>query len=276
MRLLRVLNTRTSKSHTKGGGGSVEASAVFTMGGYIMQLQNFSVNDGDGIRTIVFMAGCPLRCAWCANPEGQTRRNAMTHWTETRDILNELRHQAIFFRHSGGGVTFSGGEATAQPTFLKEMVDILYDEGFSLAIETCGYFDFEQMLPILRKMDTVFIDIKHINTAAHAKFTGVGNELILTNICRASAAGLPLVVRIPTIIGVNADDETMQAVFDFFDEHCIQARLEFLPYHRYGEPKYEQLGLALPDSRFATPNQEQLERWTAMAKAHGIEVVSYK
>lgn len=246
------------------------------MGGYIMQLQHFSVNDGDGIRTIVFMAGCPLRCAWCANPEGQTRRNAMTHWAETEDILAELRHQAIFFRQSGGGVTFSGGEATAQPDFLREMVDALYDEGFSLAIETCGYFDYAQLAPTLRKMDTIFIDIKHIDPRNHHQFTGVDNALILQNICRASDEGLPLVVRIPTIVGVNADDETMTRVFDFFDAHHIRARLEFLPYHRYGEAKYEKLGLALPDPRFATPSEEQLAHWTAMAEARGIEVVSYK
>lgn len=246
------------------------------MGGYIMQLQHFSVNDGDGIRTIVFMAGCPLRCAWCANPEGQTRCNAMTHWAETEDILAELRHQAIFFRQSGGGVTFSGGEATAQPDFLREMVDALYDEGFSLAIETCGYFDYAQMAPTLRKMDTIFIDIKHIDPRQHHAFTGVDNALILQNIRRASDEGLPLVVRIPTIVGVNADDETMTRVFDFFEENQIRAKLEFLPYHRYGEAKYEKLGLALPDPRFATPSEEQLAHWAAMAEARGIEVVSYK
>lgn len=241
-----------------------------------MQLQHFSVNDGDGIRTIVFMAGCPLRCAWCANPEGQTRRNAMTHWAETEDILAELRHQAIFFRQSGGGVTFSGGEATAQPDFLREMVDALYDEGFSLAIETCGYFDYAQMALTLRKMDTIFIDIKHIDPRQHHAFTGVDNALILQNIRRASDEGLPLVVRIPTIVGVNADDETMTRVFDFFEKNQIRAKLEFLPYHRYGEAKYEKLGLALPDPRFATPSEEQLAHWTAMAEARGIEVVSYK
>lgn len=241
-----------------------------------MQLQHFSVNDGDGIRTIVFMAGCPLRCAWCANPEGQTRRNAMTHWAETEDILAELRHQAIFFRQSGGGVTFSGGEATAQPDFLREMVEALYDEGFSLAIETCGYFDYAQMAPTLRKMDTIFIDIKHIDPRQHHAFTGVDNALILQNIRRASDEGLPLVVRIPTIVGVNADDETMTRLFDFFEKNQIRAKLEFLPYHRYGEAKCEKLGLALPDPRFATPSEEQLAHWTAMAEARGIEVVSYK
>lgn len=121
------------------------------MGGYLMQLQNFSVNDGDGIRTVVFMAGCPLRCAWCANPEGQTCRNAMTHWAETGDVLKKLRQQEIFYRYSGGGVTFSGGEATAQPHFLAELVDALYDDGISLALETCGQFDFAALRPCCKK-----------------------------------------------------------------------------------------------------------------------------
>ena len=132
------------------------------------------------------------------------------------------------------------------------------------------------MAPTLRKMDTIFIDIKHIDPRQHHAFTGVDNALILQNIRRASDEGLPLVVRIPTIVGVNADDETMTRVFDFFEENQIRAKLEFLPYHRYGEAKYEKLGLALPDPRFATPSEEQLAHWTAMAEARGIEVVSYK
>ena len=248
------------------------------MGGYIMQLQHFSVNDGDGIRTIVFMAGCPLRCAWCANPEGQTRRNAMTHWAETEDILAELRHQAIFFRQSGGGVTFSRRRSHSPARFpagnggraLRRM-------DFRWRSKPAGYFDYAQMAPTLRKMDTIFIDIKHIDPRQHHAFTGVDNALILQNIRRASDEGLPLVVRIPTIVGVNADDETMTRVFDFFSRRIRFApSWNFLPYHRYGEAKYEKLGLALPDPRFATPSEEQLAHWTAMAEARGIEVVSYK
>lgn len=238
-----------------------------------MQLQHFSVNDGDGIRTIVFMAGCPA--ALCLVRQSRGADAAQRHEPIGQKRKTFLLSCAIatFFRQSGGGVTFSGGEATAQPDFLREMVDALYDEGFSLAIETCGYFDYAQMAPTLRKMDTIFIDIKHIDPRQHHAFTGVDNALILQNIRRASDEGLPLVVRIPTIVGVNADDETMTRVFDFFEKNQIRAKLEFLPYHRYGEAKYEKLGLALPDPRFATPSEEQLAHWTAMAEARGIEVV---
>ena len=247
------------------------------MGGYLMQLQNFSVNDGEGIRTNVFLAGCPLRCAWCANPEGQTWCNALTHWVETDEVLQKIRQQEIFYRYSGGGVTFSGGEATAQPQFLAELADALYDDGISLALETCGQFDFDALRPILQKMDLLFMDLKHPDTTAHRRFTGVGNELILQNLQRAAALAIPLVVRIPVIVGVNADDTTMRKAFAFLRDFCPGAKLELLPYHRYGEAKYDALGRARPPAAFAAPTKAQLAAWEQLAaQGYGIEVVSYK
>ena len=234
------------------------------MGGYIMQLQDFSVNDGEGIRTIIFMAGCPLRCAWCSNPEGQTLRNPMTRWAEAGEIIEHIRHQAIFYRSSGGGVTFSGGEATAQPDFLAELAGELYDEGFDLAIETCGFFSFDRLRPTLLKMGRIFMDLKCLDSAKHRAFTGVDNGLILKNLAKTAA------------LGVNAADEDMAAAFDFIAGSCRGASLELLPYHRYGEAKYAQLGLRAPGSEFGTPSPEQLERWLGMARERGIETVSFK
>lgn len=246
------------------------------MGGFIMQLQHFSVNDGEGIRTIIFMAGCPLRCAWCANPEGQTQQNPMTHWAEAEEILAEVRRQAIFYRFSGGGVTFSGGEATAQPEFLAELTDALYDEGFDLAIETCGQFDFDLLAPTLQKMDLLFIDLKHIDPEAQRRFTGADNRLILENIQKTAALGIPVVVRIPVILGFNGDDESMARAFSFLRENAPHAALELLPYHRFGEEKYRQLGLEPPGAQFSVPTQEQLTRWNDMARAMGIGVTDYR
>ena len=246
------------------------------MGGYMMQMQHFSVNDGEGIRTTIFMAGCPLRCAWCANPEGQTLQNPMTRWAETEEILREVRRQAIFYRFSGGGVTFSGGEATAQPEFLRELTDTLYDEGFDLAIETCGQFDFDRIAPTLRKMNLIFMDLKHIDPERHRSFTGADNALILENLGKTAALGVPLVVRIPVILGVNGDDAAMAGAFAFLRAHAPDASLELLPYHRFGEEKYRQLGLEPPGAEFGIPGEEQLERWRQMACAAGLHVVSYK
>lgn len=246
------------------------------MGGYIMQLQHFSVNDGEGIRTIVFLAGCPLRCAWCANPEGQTQQNPMTRWAETEEILGEIRRQSIFYRFSGGGVTFSGGEATAQPDFLRELTDALYDEGFDLALETCGYFDFEPLAPTLLKMNQIFMDLKHADSRTHLRFTGVDNALILENLRKTAALGVPLVVRIPVIVGFNGDDASMTALFDLLRDTVPGAAVELLPYHRFGEMKYESLGRPKPDEAFAVPTEEQMAQWREKACARGLRVVSYR
>lgn len=246
------------------------------MDGYIMQLQNFSVNDGEGIRTTIFLAGCPLHCAWCSNPEGQTEKNPLTRLVSSEEVLREIRHQLVFYRQSGGGVTFSGGEATAQPDFLRELTDALYDDGISLALETCGFFSFERIEPILKKMDLIFMDLKHIDPDSHRAFTGVDNGLILENMVRAYRLGLPLVVRIPAILGVNCDDEARARTFSFLQENCPGVRLEFLPYHRYGEAKYLTLGKELPSPSFGTPSPAQLRTWEQCAQQYGLQVVSYR
>lgn len=246
------------------------------MGGYIMDMQNLSVNDGEGIRTIIFLAGCPLRCRWCANPEGQTQNNPMVHYAEIPEILKSIHEQDIFYRFSGGGITFSGGEATAQPEFLCELADRLYDEGYDLALETCGLFDFEAVRPALSKMDLIFMDMKHPDSETHRVFTGYGNEQILENICRTYALGVSVVIRVPVICGVNGNDRDLEAIFDFMCEHTPDAGLELLPYHTLGEQKYIDLGLPLPDAAFARPADEQMRRWNDMAGSKGIRVVSYR
>lgn len=246
------------------------------MDGYVMQTQDLTVNDGDGIRTMVFLAGCPLRCAWCANPEGQTQDNSMVLKVSEDEICERIHRQEIFYRFSGGGITFSGGEACAQPEFLSELASRLYDEGYSLALETCGMFDFRSLCGTLQKMDLIFMDIKHMDPEKHRQFTGAGNTQILENIRKVYALGIPVVIRVPTIIGVNGNDADLQAIFQFIRNEIPGAGLELLPYHTYGDEKYRQLGRPLPSREFQTPTDEQMEHWNEQARAMGIRVVSYR
>ena len=241
-----------------------------------MQVQDLSVNDGEGIRTTIFLAGCPLRCAWCANPEGQSLRNPMTRWAEAEELLSHVRRQAVFYRFSGGGVTFSGGEATVQADFLRELTDLFYDEGFHLAIETCGAFDFDRLAPVLEKMDQIFYDCKHIDAVKHKAFTGMDNRLILENLKRTADLGPELIVRIPVVPGFNGDDDTLTAMFRWLGANVPKAKLELLPYHKLGEEKYRQLGRPLPPERFTVPSPEEMARWRDMAAELGLTLVSYR
>lgn len=296
--------------------------------GYFMQPQNFSVNDGNGIRTIIFFAGCPLKCKWCSNPESYTdfkrvayyertcikcgrciqicpsgveinlnnpierkkckscgacvkecpnnsRKNLIYHYN-SEQILEIVEKQEIFYRHSGGGVTFSGGEATQQVNMLRELVYKLYDKAIDLAIETSGYFNFDDVKDILEKLDLIFIDIKHMNNDKHKLYTGVGNEKILKNISRLNELKIPVVVRIPVIDRVNSDIDNIRKTAKFVKDNIDEPKLELLPFHSFGDSKYEALCLKKPSREFKSPSQEYLRKLYEIIENEGVEVVSYK
>ncbi|MBB6214323.1 pyruvate formate lyase activating enzyme [Anaerosolibacter carboniphilus] len=296
--------------------------------GCFMEPQNFSVNDGDGIRTIIFFAGCPLRCQWCANPEGCTNSRKVAHYEKTcikcgrcaqicpygvginlndpyernrctscgfcvkvcptssrknliyhydsEEILRIIEKQRIFYRYSGGGVTFSGGEATLQVDMLRDLVYKLYDKAIDLAIETAGYFNFDDIKDILEKLNLIFIDIKHMDDNKHRFYTGIGNEKILKNISRLNELQVPVVVRIPVIDGVNSDIENIRKTAEFVKANIDVPKLELLPYHLFGDSKYEALGLVKPSRQFKTPSLEYLKELCKIVENEGVEVVSYK
>lgn len=252
--------------------------------GYFMEPQNFSVNDGDGIRTIIFFAGCPLRCKWCSNPEGFInlnksncdKENDLIYNYNVEEILEIVEKQMIFYRKSGGGVTFSGGEATLQSDVLRELVFKLYDKAINLAIETSGYFEFDQVKDILEKMDLIFIDIKHMDDKNHKSLTGVSNKKILENIKLIRKLDVPIVIRIPVIVGVNADKENIKATAKFVKENIKNPKIELLPYHSLGDYKYESLRLDIPSRDYKTPSQEYLKELEKIVKAEGVKIVSYR
>jgi pyruvate formate lyase activating enzyme len=252
--------------------------------GKFMKLQNFSVNDGDGIRTVVFLAGCPLRCMWCSNPESWVTRNEIEYNEDTclikkytsDEVLKIIDKQKIFYRYSGGGVTFSGGEATLQQDILRELVYRLYDQAVNLAIETSGYFVFDEVKDILGKLDLIFVDIKLMDSDKHKAYTGTGNEKILENISRMKELKVPVVVRIPVIDGVNSDMENIRKTANFVKSNVNEPKIELLPYHLFGDAKYEALGMEKPSRSFETPSHEHLTELCRVVESEGVEVVSYK
>ena len=296
--------------------------------GYFMALQNFSVNDGDGIRTTVFFAGCPLTCEWCANPEGLTSglkiafyeslciecgacvkvcpngvgmhfndererlkcntcgacvgacqtgsRKSLVFQYDVSEILTHIERQELFYKYSGGGVTFSGGEATSQLPVLKALTDALYDRGISMSIETCGYFQYEKVEPILKKMDLIFVDIKHMDDYLHLVHTGVGNQKILNNIQKMKALKIPVVIRMPLIDGFNTTLENIKSTARFVKKNFDDPMIELLPYHAFGNEKYTALGIPVPKENLLAPKPETIETLIKTITFEGIRLVSYK
>lgn len=257
--------------------------------GYVMQIQNFSVNDGEGIRTNIFFAGCPLKCIWCCNPEHAYCHDE-THKMTVARVKEKIEQMDIFYRSCNGGITFSGGEATSQEGFLRALVECFYDMGYNLALETCGYFEFDNVKDILEKMDLIFVDIKHMDAKLHQLFTGKSNVSILDNIKKLAGLNKQVVIRIPVIGGVNASRDNMEKTFSFIRDNIPSAKLELLPYHIWGMDKYEQLGLDTPDQgyekckkdnhnldeKMSIPNRRLLESYKEIAMQYHIELVSYK
>lgn len=239
--------------------------------GIVSQIQPFSVHDGDGIRTTIFLAGCPLRCLWCANPETWgLRGTAMT----VREVVRIVMRNAVFFRASGGGVTFSGGEATAQPEFLKGLIDAFEELGTDMALETAGIFRWADLAAHLPRLSLTFADIKHMDTAVHRRLTGSGNSEILQNIRRMGLAGIPVVIRIPLIPGMNDSGENLRKTARFAGAAVPGCAIEILPYHDYAVSKYHALGLEPP--AFDVPTREEVSRALEIIASEGIATVAYR
>ena len=197
----------------------------------------------------VFLKGCPLRCSWCHNPEGQSseieimvRTNGEKvvcgrDWT-ARDLAEELLRNADIMAQSGGGVTFSGGEPLAQAEFLLELIPLLKAQGIHLAIETSGYAPQEVYASIVSRTDFVYQDVKHYDPIQFRRWTGGDLDVVLANIAWLRQSGVTHVFRVPLIPGVNdsAADRTA------FSSLVGGEPIEYLPYNPAAGAKYPMLG----------------------------------
>ncbi len=240
--------------------------------GLIFQVQRWSLHDGAGIRSTVFLRGCPLRCAWCANPEswaeagvGQCRRVTVA------DLMKVLARDEVFYRESGGGVTFSGGEPLSQPDFLRAALAASREAGYHTAIETSAWADFDRVGVLFSLIDQVFVDLKHLDDHQHQRWTGRPNGRILANIQWLLAHHPEVVVRIPLIAGVNDQPEHVEAVAGFLAGSKVKG-VEFMPYHNLGQGKYGTLGLAAPPP-FAAPSEAVRAERQSLLRERGLVVI---
>ncbi|MCE5266613.1 MAG: glycyl-radical enzyme activating protein [Planctomycetaceae bacterium] len=285
--------------------------------GTVFDIQHYAVHDGPGIRTLVFLKGCPLSCGWCCNPESQTfqpqlryvafrcqkclrcvescPRHAITHgdvgpiiertscqdcesWPcleqcpggallrtgrsmTATDVIEEVAKDIDFYRNSGGGVTFSGGEPFAQPAFLLELLSLAKRRGISTAVETCGHAMPQHLQAAEPAVDHFLFDLKVMDPVRHAQLTGRDNELILANLeLLASLAPHKITIRHAVIPGCNDDALNHEAIVNCMNRLGLRS-LHLEPYHPLGEGKYAELGRRYAcdaDARSLKPERMQL------------------
>ena len=200
---------------------------------------NYS-QDGQGNRLVYHLQGCNMHCPWCANPEGMSFDGDCKNISVSEIVSEVFRSRAMFF--DNGGVTFTGGEATAQLEPLSEALRLIKEGGVDTAIETNGTNpDLPEIFPYL---DHLIIDFKHPDTVRHRELTGVGNEVVKKNIASAIKFGADVLVRIPLIGGFNNGEDDIKGFLSFFESiNADNLRVEILKYHEYGKDKWKKLGL---------------------------------
>lgn len=219
--------------------------------GIVFDIKEFAVHDGPGIRTTVFMKGCPLACSWCHNPEGQSRqpqvirglageRIAGREYTgeELAGLLNE---QADILKANEGGITFSGGEPLLQSAFVAEVIDLL--DGLHVLLDTSGYGSEQDFRHLAERSDLVYYDLKLIDPEAHRRYTGCDNQPILNNLRSLSSLGVPSVIRVPLVPGVTDTDENLAAIAHTVRGLKSLLHVDLLTYNKAAGAKYRYAGM---------------------------------
>ena len=253
--------------------------------GRIFDIQRFSIHDGPGIRTIVFLKGCYLRCRWCCNPESQEygiQQLTLNGATKTvgqditvKDLMAELEKDRMYYQRSGGGITLSGGEAMAQPDFTEALLCACHDYGFSTAIETTAFADREVVARLIPHVDHVLMDIKHMDSIKHRAFTSQPNEKILSNAKYIASHAAHLIIRVPVVPTFNDTPAEIAAIARFTASLSTVRELHLLPYHRLGQDKYEGIGREYTLSHLTPPTATHMNQLKSAAES-AIRQVSGK
>jgi pyruvate formate lyase activating enzyme len=219
--------------------------------GIVFDIKEFTIHDGPGIRTTVFMKGCPLSCTWCHNPEGQSRQPQVIRGLAGERLAGQryaaaelaalLNEQVDILRANEGGVTFSGGESLLQADFVAEVIDLLDD--VHILLDTSGYGNQHDFCSLVERSDLIYFDLKLIDRAAHRHYTGCDNDMILNNLKLLSVSGKPFVIRVPLVPGVTDTDENLAAIAQTVRGLPGLLYVDLLPYNMAAGSKYQYAGM---------------------------------
>ena len=229
--------------------------------GYIHSTESFGSVDGPGVRFIVFMQGCNMRCKYCHNPDTWDKSGGR-EVTADEIIKAALRYRTCWRKK--GGITISGGAPLLQMDFLIELCKKCKEQGISTVIDTAGKpFTreepfFSKFNELLKYTDLILLDLKHIDSKDHKDLTGFGNENILDLAQYLSEKEMPVWIRHVLVPGINDDDFSLNKLHKFIKTLKNVQRVEILPYHNLGEFKYEELGIKYPLAGLRSPSRESI------------------
>ncbi len=243
------------------------------MDGFVHSIESFGTVDGPGIRYVVFMQGCPLRCAYCHNPDtwGIGKGQKMS----VEEIIAGYNKNRSFY--ANGGITVTGGEPLVQVEFLVELFKKAKEDGIHTCIDTSGATYEPQNVSYVKKIDElmqycdmVMLDIKHINDVKHKWLTGFDNSNILAFAKYLEKKKIPVWIRHVVVPGITDEKDSLIKLGEFVGSLKNVKALDVLPYHTMGEKKYESLGIPYRLSGVPQASEEEAVK----AKKHILEGVN--
>ncbi|GAA0262177.1 pyruvate formate-lyase-activating protein [Saccharothrix mutabilis subsp. mutabilis] len=224
--------------------------------------------DGPGTRFVVFTAGCPLRCLYCHNPESWRERHGKR--VEVADVVAEIEPYRRFIQVAGGGVTVSGGEPLLQEHFVGDLLHEVKRLGLHTALDTSGHLGARASDALLADTDLVLLDIKSWDRALHRRLTGVDVAPTLDFAVRLAELGKPVWLRFVLVPGLTDDPDNVEGVASFAAGLGCVERVDVLPFHKLGAPKYAALGIPFPLADTPAPTPAQVDATRARFAAHGL------
>jgi pyruvate formate lyase activating enzyme len=244
------------------------------MKGYIHSIESFGSVDGPGIRFIIFMKGCAMRCRYCHNPDTWGCPGAEER--EAEDLIEQaLRYKSYWGKK--GGITISGGEPLLQMDFLLELCSVAKAKGIHIALDTAGTTNIDETtLNLLDLTDMVLLDVKHLDDTAHKKLTGLTNERTLDFLNVLRDKNIRTWVRWVVVPNINDSVEYGEKIASFIKQYPNVELVELLPYHRSGVFKWKELGIEYPLENVPEPTKGAIKELAGILEDKGIKTLYAK
>jgi pyruvate formate lyase activating enzyme len=261
--------------------------------GMIFDIIKYAIHDGPGIRTTVFLKGCPLACCWCQNPESKNLepekildmnrrkyshlfynedKNIIGRSVTVKQVMTEVEKDSIFYKYSGGGATFSGGEPLMQPDFLLTLLKASKKKKIHTALDTSGYAPWKVFKRVMDYVGLFLYDLKLMNSDEHREYTGEDNTVILENIEKLARRKANIVIRIPVITGITDKQKNIRAIGEFLQSIRGIELVDLLPYNYLCEDKYQRMRRDYSLKHIETPTEKRLHEIEKLLETYGLSV----